>query len=98
MIEIRDLQQFLTHTLKYCDYLCTNNGCKNVISFIADGIAYFMGRMHASDARVLQKQTPLFLHEDNNSVEIQGSLMFLIRCTEHMCMINTKVILSALKG
>ena len=96
--EIRELQRFLNETYYSCNKLCSLCGTESVINFVAEGIAYYMGRMHATDARVLKKQTPLFLREDFTCSQIQTALLLLSRCTEQMCLINTKVILSALKG
>lgn len=97
MIDLRDLQTFLTHVSSNLYNLHQMYSNEDVSIFIAEGISYYMSQMHETDARMLQKQTPLILREGMNIESILDATQTLIKCVDNMCAINARVILSALK-
>jgi hypothetical protein len=91
LIDLRDLQYFL-----YCTSIC-NDESEMLLPYVAEGLAHYMNVMHSSDAKVLEKQSPLILREGMKGEVLRRAIKHLNECVEQMCNINIKLISMALR-
>lgn len=92
IIELRDLQRFLR------EVQCNSEDVKASLSLVGEGLSYYLGRMHETDAKVLAKKSPATLFEDMSVEEFYRGKEILADCIEGMCKVNAAVINCSLKG
>ena len=91
IIELRDLQGFLEDMRSHVHI-------DKALDIIAEGMVYYVNRMHLTDANTFANVSSRFLREGMNSSEIYDGIYKLLDCIDAMCAVNRAVMRSFLKG
>jgi hypothetical protein len=94
IIELRDLQAFLRDDVR-CLHDDHVNSC---LEYIGEGLAYYINRMHETDAKIFAVKCPTVLYQDMTNGQLNEGLYILHQCIESACKVNCAVITMAIKG
>jgi hypothetical protein len=93
IVEMRDMQTFLR------DITCYDVSRVNtLLNYVGEGLAYYINRMHETDAKVFAAKCPEVLYEDMTLEQMYNGLLILIKCVDSACKVNCAVIKMSLKG
>lgn len=93
IVELRDMQSFLR------DIRCSDDTAVNAcLEYIGEGLAYYIKRMHDTDAKIFAAKCPSILYMDMTVDQLHDGLHVLQQCIEGTCKVNCAVIQMALKG